>query len=419
MKIMVLTDDFPAESRGGAGKIAASLALAYRQAGHEVQVVTTTRIKAHVRTEQPDGITVYRIYSDYPEQWRAYLSLFNPFVLNYLREIVYRMPPDVVHVHNIHYHLSYQSLRFFGQDIPIVITFHDAMTVDYGKFVQGIPLHDLSDCPRVDYRVRAWKTLMAYRFRYFPLRNLLIRWYLHRCTWARVAVSEELRRFLEVNGIRCTHVIHNGVDPQAWEVNPDRVKALQQRLGLKGHKVVLFGGRLGFWKGSEQLVKALPLIVREVPEAKLLVLGAIDGYARSLQDLAGALGVGERVVFAGWLSGEDLAAAYRASDVVAVPSIYLDPFPTIILEGMAARKPVVASCFGGGKEAVVDGETGYVVNPLNIEALARRIAELLRDTSKAQRMGEAGYRRLLDYFTIRRCAQEYLNLFARLLEKRR
>jgi glycosyltransferase involved in cell wall biosynthesis len=166
-------------------------------------------------------------------------------------------------------------------------------------------------------------------------------------------------------------------------------------------------------------VKALPLIVREVPEAKLLVLGAIDGYARSLQDLAGALGVGEHVVFAGWLSGEDLAAAYRASDVVAVPSIYLDPFPTIILEGMAARKPVVASCFGGGKEAVVDGETGYVVNPLNIEALARRIAELLRDTSKAQRMGEAGYRRLLDYFTIRRCAQEYLNLFARLLEKRR
>jgi len=419
MKIMVLTDDFPPESKGGAGKIAASLALAYRQAGHEVQVITTTRTKARMELEESRDIMVHRIYSDYPERWRAYLSLLNPLVLSHLREIVYRVRPDIVHVHNIHYHLSYHSLRLFGRGVPIVITFHDAMAVDYGKFTQGIPLHDLSDCPQVDYRVRAWKTMATYRFRYFPFRNLLIRQYLHRYAWARVAVSGELRSLLEANGIRCTHVIYNGVDPQAWEVNPDQVKALRHRLGLEGHKVVLFGGRLGFWKGGEQLVKALPLIVLKVPEAKLLVLGLIDDYARHLQGLAEALGVGERVVLAGWLSGENLAAAYHASDVVAVPSMYLDPFPTIVLEGMAARKPVVVSCFAGAKEAVVDGETGYVVNPMNVEALARRIAELLQDTSKAQRMGEAGYQRLLDRFTIQRCAQEYLILFTRLLERRR
>lgn len=418
MKIMVLTDDFPPESKGGAGKIAASLAVAYRQAGHEVQVITTTRTKSRMGLEESSDIIVHRIYSDYPERWRAYLSLLNPLVLSRLREIVYRVRPDIVHAHNIHCHLSYHSLRLFGQGIPIVITFHDAMAVDYGKFTQGIPLHDLSDCPRVDYRVRAWKTVKIYRCRYFPFRNLLIRHYLHRYTWGRVAVSRELRRFLEVNGIRCTHVIYNGVDPQAWQANPDQVKALRHRLGLEGHKVVLFGGRLGFWKGGEQLVKALPLIVREVPEVKLLVLGSIDNYARHLQDLAQALDVGERVVLAGWLSGENLAAAYHASDVVAVPSIYLDPFPTIVLEGMAARKPVVVSCFAGAREAVVDGETGYVVNPLNVEALALRIAGLLRDTSRAQRMGEAGYQRLLEHFTIQRCAQEYLALFTHLLRQK-
>jgi len=129
-----------------------------------------------------------------------------------------------------------------------------------------------------------------------------------------------------------------------------------------------------------------------------------------MQQLAKDSGIEQRVIFTGWLSREDLTAAYQCSDVVVSPSIYLDNFPTVNLEAMAMRKPVIASCFGGSKELVFDGMTGYIVNPFNIELLAERIIELLTDKAKAALMGEAGYQRVADKCSIQQQGQKMLAL---------
>jgi spore coat protein SA len=86
------------------------------------------------------------------------------------------------------------------------------------------------------------------------------------------------------------------------------------------------------------------------------------------------------------------------------------------MEAMAAGKPVVATCFGGSREIVLDGETGYIVNPFNVEMMADRIVSLLLDNKKCKQMGESGYHRVTEHFTIKHSAQKYLDLFSEVMD---
>ena len=83
-----------------------------------------------------------------------------------------------------------------------------------------------------------------------------------------------------------------------------------------------------------------------------------------------------------------------------MPSICFDTFPTVNLEAMAARKPVVATCFGGSPEVVIDGETGYIVNPLDTELYTDRLARLLHDADLRAKMGEKGSERIHTQFSL-------------------
>ena len=95
-----------------------------------------------------------------------------------------------------------------------------------------------------------------------------------------------------------------------------------------------------------------------------------------------------------------------------MPSIYLDPFPRINLEAMASKKPVVGTCFGGTPEVVINNQTGYIVNPLNAEMMARKIIDLLKNFQKAKKFGEAGYQRVINEFSLEKQVKitlEYYN----------
>ncbi|MFH1575604.1 MAG: glycosyltransferase family 4 protein, partial [Candidatus Nealsonbacteria bacterium] len=151
--------------------------------------------------------------------------------------------------------------------------------------------------------------------------------------------------------------------------------------------VVFFGGRISGLKGAEKINQSMELVKKEFPEAVLLV--------------AGTSGVG-------WLSGDSLKAAYSAADVVATPSIYLDPFNRINIEAMACKKPVVGTCFGGTPEIVKDGVTGFIVNPMDTELMAQKIIDLLKNQEKAKQFGEAGCERVKKYFNLNTCISQNL-----------
>ena len=418
MKIAVLSDGLPPHQRGGAEAVVERLAKEYARRGHSVAVITTSQSREDIVRGPTERLQVHRIYASYHPRWTAYRGLYNPQTLPALARVLIEESPDVAHAHNVHRYLSYHSLKVASSlNIPTLLTFHDSMAFDYGKSWQGVDPGDLSDAPAVTYKTNALRMLALNRFRYLPARNSLIRFYLHHHTTMRFAVSDELGTALSTNGVHCTGTIHNGIDPSEFATTDQDVAAFSAKHGLNGKKAVLFAGRLSSLKGGEQIVRAMSRVHAEIPEAALLLLGHQERAMALMHSLAERAGIGAQVIRVGWLTGPELLAAYGVCQVVVVPSIYLDPFPTVNIEAMAMRKPVVGTVFGGTKEIVVDGETGYIVNPFNVDRLASRIIELLSDERKAKAMGEAGYRRVRDNFTIHKCAGRYLEIFEGLLEK--
>ncbi len=397
MKIAVLQDDYPPHHAGGAGVIAKNLATAYVHTGHTVLVITTVQDRALAGEETTEGVRIKRLYTSYPGRWRAYLSLYNPQVVSEIKKELETFHPDIVHVHNVHVHLSYHSIAIAARSGALVfLTAHDTMLFDYGKSLNT-------------KKVSAFALWRAQGLRFNLLSNLFIRHYVRYVTKV-VAVSHALKEALTNNGFKNIEVVHNGIDASIW-TRPNGVDEYKKSLGI-GEQAILFGGRLSGSKGARKLIEALSIIVKTIPEAQLLVVGNKDAYTEGMLSYAQKLGVRGSLVFTGWLVGDELLRAYYAATVVAVPSLYLDPFPTINLEAMACRKPVVATCFGGSSEVVKDTVTGFIVDPHNAEALATKLKELLEDKTTNKAFGEAGYERVTTEFSLDAQAKEYEALFA-------
>jgi glycosyltransferase involved in cell wall biosynthesis len=412
MKILVLSDDFPPFSFGGAGMIAFRATKEFVKQGHQVYVVTSTDDKTKVGVSQTEGMIVHRIYSKYHERWRSYVSIFNPGALIQLKKIIFNTKPDVVHAHNIHAHLSYASLLLARKYVPkVFMTAHDMMAVYPGPFAEFIDLNDLS-CPKTfDYRVTSLMMLKKFRLRYNPLRNLIIKKWLNKINGV-VAVSDSLKEGLLQNGVGVKLVIHNGIDISEWSVSNGEAAAFKKSMGLEGFSVVLFGGRLSGVKGGNIILEVMNLVSKQISSVKLFVVGKKDFYAKRMEEKAESLGLKDKIIFAGWLSEDGMKKSYAISEIVVVPSVHLDPFPTVNLESFAVGKPVVATCFGGSPEIIKDGENGFVVNPLNITAFADAICEILSNKEKAREFGEAGHRLVAGKYRIEEMAGKYLSLFS-------
>ncbi len=415
MHIVILSDMLPPDEPGGAGRVAWQLGQGFVAAGQRVTFITSS--PGPSRTEKRDGFTVHVLHSRYAERWRAWFGLFNPQTVWPLNRLLRQLRPDVVHAHNVHGHLSYHSLVIARhRGAATVFTAHDAMTVAYGKLTHFIDPSRPEQRDGFNYRLPFGYNLRQMRFRWNPARNLSIRHTLRYYTDARIAVSGELKKALEANRLPPFEVVHNGIDPSRFDAPEAAVAVLRQRFKLDGRRVILFGGRLNRAKGDQQLLAALRCVRQTVPDVALLVLARSDAYLQRLlgehPDLA------DVIVPGGWLEGAELAAAYRLAHVVVLPSVCFETFGLTALEGMAAGAVPVVTCFGGPREVVADGETGFVVNPYNTDALADRLIRLLTDEPLRRCMAEAGRARVEGHFTLRHQVETMLDVFEQAIARR-
>lgn len=384
MKILILSDDFPPNSFGGAGISTFNLSQGLVKAGHQVSVITTCQKKAEQGNFESDGMKVLKIFANFHERWEAYLGLYNPQTVGRFKKIIKEINPDIVHAHNIHSFLSYHCLKIAKKSgKPVFLTARDTMLFTYGKLATKKYLEKL------DPHISCIDNLKQARKRYNPFRNIIIRHYL-KYVDKIFAISHSLKQALELNGIKNVEVVYNGIDAEEWQVSPEIVDRFKLKHSLQNKKIVFFAGRISKLKGAHQINQAMVLVRKEVPEAVLLT--------------AGTQGVG-------WLEGESLRAAYHASDIVVTPSIYLDPFNRTNIEAMACHKPVVGTCFGGTPEIVQDGMTGFIVNPLKTELMAQKIIALLKNEQLAKQMGAAGYERVRKEFSLEKCVNKNIELY--------
>jgi len=179
---------------------------------------------------------------------------------------------------------------------------------------------------------------------------------------------------------------------------------------------ILLLGSLGRRKGHYDLLKALPAVVARHPNVKVLLAGADEdhGAGEELRGLAQEAGLADHVEFLGPISFEPKVERLRTSTIMVLPS-HGENMPISVLEGMAARVPVVSTRVGAIPEVLDEGNAGLLIEPGDWEALAESINRLLDDPVLAERIGEAGGQRARELWDVKRIAERVDELYQELL----
>jgi len=232
-----------------------------------------------------------------------------------------------------------------------------------------------------------------------------------------ITISKAVHDNLVAKGIPSAKLlqIDNGVDPERLTQEQPAAKLREQWQVPPGAPIVGIVGNVKYWKGQETVIRAVGRIRPRFPTLRCFVVGTVTDphYMQRLDKLVAELGLEDLIIFTGYQKrAADLIELF---DVFVLASVEPEPFGIVLLEAMGKGKPIVATDFGGPKEIVVEGDTGYLTPPKDDAALARRLEELLASGQLRHDMGERGRARFHAYYsaerTVRRIEALYDELF--------
>ena len=185
-----------------------------------------------------------------------------------------------------------------------------------------------------------------------------------------------------------------GVDINFFQPG-EKPEVLMDKYSLVGKKVILCVGRLVQRKGQDQLIVAMPELLKRHPDVHLLIVGG-GNYKNKLVTLAQRLRVDDHVTFAGRIEYAELPAHFRLASIFASPTrdrfggLEIEGLGIVYLEASASGVAVIAGKDGGSPDAVIDGTTGLIVDGKDSSAITHALDELLTDAAKCAQMGAAG-----------------------------
>jgi len=402
-KLLFMADAF--DMRGGGEIVVRHLSVALRDRW-DVSVLTTSRGPDAV--QQADGLTVHQVHSTYHPRLRPIASFMNPTIAWKVANVLREVKPDVVHAWNVHSHLSYDALRLAHKaGAHVVHTYQDAQPFCYSKYKCWLdPNAPLPVEPDYCASPRNCRSCRQHYWT-FPPRAPLVRTWLKRYVDLGVSVSSELAEALKQNQIQVHEVVPNGLplDDPAY-VGADGARA-RERHGWDNEPILVTGGRLHFFKGQNQAVDAFRLVAAAYPTARLVILGDKGWFRDTLEQRAAGYGLADRVSFPGFLDRAAYHDVLAASTAFLNLATYLDPFPTVNLESMALGVPVIGTRLGGTPEAILDDETGFLVNPFDVDDVAAKALRLIEDGDLRQRLGTQGRLRVAALYTVEQMAARY------------
>jgi len=214
-------------------------------------------------------------------------------------------------------------------------------------------------------------------------------------------------------------VVWNGVDPERYNpknCEPEEVEKIRDKYSIEPEeKMLLFLGRLTWVKGVRNLIQAMPTVLDEYPNTKLVILGKGE-QQNDLVETARRLAINDRVACRfEFVPEKERILHYAAADICIFPSIY-EPFGIVSLEAMSMGKPLIIGAQGvvGFREQVIPSgadQNGVHVNGGNPADIAWGIKEVLCDSDRARRWGEKSRKRVLQYFTWRKAAEQTLKIY--------
>jgi len=418
MKMAVLVYEYPPKIVGGLGTYAAEITRKFVLLGHDVSVFTMNDDEGSLPTRELwRGIEVHRplhidvsdslpdMIAEDVKKWGRGIHLFSKIlVYNYLsasklvNELVRTdgFEYDIVLAHDW---LSAIAGTAIKRELNLPLVFHMHSTE------RGRTLGNGSD---VVSNIERRGGQMAD---------------------AIVTVSHAMKNELTELGFsqEKIQVCYNGVDPEKYsmeKMSEDEVRAVRQRYGI-GHDdlMIYFVGRLTWIKGTDKLIMAMPHVLRDIPNAKLVIVGLGEMQAY-LERLVHELKLQDVVKFRfEFVPEEERIAHYAACDVAVFPSLY-EPFGIVALEAMSMEKPVVVGANGisGMREVVIpDGpnQCGFHVNPREPTDIAWGIVNALRNPERKAWYGQNGRRRVLQDFSWDVIAKRTSELYTEVLESKK
>lgn len=368
MEILIITQDFPPE-KGGIQTYVAELAVRFIAKGHAVHVICPGS-----RTDAPPlpglkGLCRIPIHSSW---------LFLPLIWELPRYL--RDNPGITHI-------------LFAQWQPAVL-------------FPG--LFKLKDARIRTYCLVHGRELLTSVLG--PLAPLLMQRVFARVT-AAIPNSQAVLDILKAKAKpRCRiKVVHPGVDPGRYR--PMDASHLRARYGLGNAPIVLCITRMVARKNLEALISAMPAITREIPDTRLL-LGGGGPQKPALEALVRELSLEGTVKFLGRIPDEEIVPHFCLADIFAMPSLShgrdIEGFGIVFLEAGACEVPVLGSTSGGIPDAVVEGVTGRLVDPKDVDAIAKVLVAMLKDPAGSKAMGIAARKHILSNRTWENTAEEIL-----------
>ncbi len=220
-----------------------------------------------------------------------------------------------------------------------------------------------------------------------------------------ISISQYCQQQMEdLSGIK-SEVIYNSVDMTNYHEESGEIE-IREKYRLGKGPILVNVGRVDPFKGTHLLIQAFKLVRREIPDAKLLIIGkhTIPHYIARLRKMAD-----ESVIFTGEISDKQLSDCYAISSIYVTASLW-ESFNLPIVEAQATGKPVVAFNLASHPEVVEDGKTGILVPSRNVNALAKAIVALLKDPQLRQKMGQNAQKMAKKKFSLDRFSRESCRL---------
>jgi glycosyltransferase involved in cell wall biosynthesis len=249
--------------------------------------------------------------------------------------------------------------------------------------------------------------------------------YLARFADSFIYMSRAIEQCYRSQGVHADkgYVVYDPFDLEAFK-QINHTDGLRAEFGLTDQDWLISNvGRLDWWKGHDDFLRAMAKVARSQPNGKALIVGAADStprnqaYYQRLQQLVTDLGLSDHVVFTGFRT--DVPRIMAASDIVVHSSSEPEPFGRVIVEAMAAGRPVVATAAGGVLDIIEDQVTGLLVPPKNATLMAKAIQQLFQNRDQAEMIGQRAQQEAKQRFSVEQHVKAVQRIYQKILSPQR
>ena len=378
MKILMLTWEYPPRIVGGISRVVHDLSSRLIKDGHEVTVITY-RDGDTPYYENDKGVNVYRVdnFMINPNNFIDWIMQLNFNMVSKASELISKGEKfDVIHAHDWLVAYAAKTLKH-SFNIPIVATIH---ATESGR---NSGIHT-----ETQRYINDTEWLLTYESTEVIVNSNFMK--------------SDIQRLFGLP-FEKINVIPNGINLTNF-TGIDRDYDLRRQYAMDNEKIILYVGRLVYEKGIQYLIGAMPKILQNYHDSKLVICGR-GGMINELKNEVHNLGIDNKVYFAGYCDSKKVQKMYKCADVAVFPSTY-EPFGIVALEAMLAGVPTVVSDVGGLNEIIDHGVTGMKSYAGNSNSIADSVLALLFDKKLCDTVSKHAIKKVKDLYNWNKIAQD-------------